>query len=253
MMKILNKYFFLLCMLLLFSACNNENANDCIQTTGTIISKEFVVDSFDKIIVYEGVELFIIESTVQKVIVETGKNLISDINLTVVNNQLEIKDNNNCNLFRDFGITKVYVYTSNITKIRNSSSYPVNSIGILTFNSLELISENFLSDHLNAGDFNLEVNSQTINIVANGPSNHTLKGFVDTININFAGNNPRFEGKDLLVKNAQLFARSTNDILIKVSDKVDGNLYSTGDVILLKKPTIIDLETHFTGKILTNY
>ena len=45
----------------------------------------------------------------------------------------------------------------------------------------------------------------------------------------------------------------TNDILIKVSNKVNGNLYSTGDVILLKKSTIIDLETHFTGKILTNY
>ena len=123
----------------------------------------------------------------------------------------------------------------------------------MAFNSLELISEDYLSDYLNAGDFNLEVNAQSIQLVANGPSNHTVKGFCNAINITFAGNNPRFNGEDLLVKNATIFARSTNDILIKVSDKITGNLYSTGDVILLKKPTITDLKAHYTGKVIHNY
>jgi hypothetical protein len=251
--KIVKKYTALFCIILLFSTCNDKDVNNCMQTTGTIISKEFLVDSFDKIIVNNGVELFIKESSEQKIVVETGKNLLSDIILTVSDNQLEITDNNDCNFFRDYGVTKVYIYVSNITRIRNSSTYPVNSIGILNFDTLQLISENYLSDYLNFGDFNLEVNSQTVNIIANGPSNHTIKGFSNKINIYFAGNDPRFNGEDLLVKNAQLFARSTNDILIKASEKVSGNLYSTGDVILLKKPLTINLKAYFTGKVINRY
>ena len=239
--------------MILLSTCNDKNANDCFQTAGTIIRKEFNLAPFEKIIINERIELFIQKSSEQKIIVETGTNLLSDIKLTVENNQLEISDNNDCNFFRKYGITKVYLSVSNITHIRNSSTFPVHSIGILNFESLELVSEDYLSDYLNSGDFHLKVKSRYLKIIANGTSNHKIKGFTDNLNINFAGSNPRFEGSDLLVKNATLFARSTNDILLKVSEKVTGNLYSTGNVILLQKPALIDLKEHFTGKVIFNY
>jgi len=250
-MKIMKKYTALFCILLLFVACDNDYG--CFKTTGTLVSQEFLVDPFDKIIVYEGIELYIKESLEQKIVVETDKDLLSGIHLTVNDRQLEITNNNDCDFFRNVGLTKVYIYVSNITHIRNSSTFPVHSIGVLNFDTLHLISEDYLSDYFNSGDFNLEVNSQTINIVANGPSNHTISGLSETIHINFAGSNPRFEGSELLVKNATLFARSTNDILIKVSEKISGSLYSTGDVVLLKKPLIIDLKEYYKGKVIHNY
>lgn len=239
--------------IVLLSTCNDKNATDCFQTSGTMIRKKFHLASFEKIVINERIELFIQESSEQKIIVETGINLLSDIKLTVENNQLEISDNNDCNFFRKYDITKVYLSISNIKRIRNSSTFPVHSIGVLNFDSLELISEDYLSDYLNSGDFNLEVNSRYIKIIANGTSNHKIRGFTDNLNINFAGGNPRFEGSDLLVKNATILTKSTNDILLKVTDKITGNLHSTGNVILFHKPAIIDLKEHFTGEVIFNY
>lgn len=247
MMKIIKKYSIFLFFIFLFSACNNKNNDDLT------IRKEFLTAPFTQIIVNEGIALFVIESTEQKVVIETEEDLFNGIDLNISNNQLEVSNINNSSFFNDFNTIKVYVYSTNITKIRNSSTYPVSSIGVLNFDSLVLISEDYLSDYLNYGDFNLELNSKNVTIIANGPSNHYLKGSCNNININFAGSHPRFEGEDFLVKNATLFARSTNDILIKVSEKISGDLYSTGDVILFKEPTIIDLRAHFSGKVISRY
>lgn len=252
-MKIIKKQFILFTTLLLFITCNTKDANNCFQTTGTIVKQEFFVDFFHKIIINQRIELFVQESNIQKVIVETGENLLSDIILTVNDNRLEITNNNECNLVRDFGITKVYVYTNNITEIRNSSTLPVHSIGTLNFPELTLISENYLSDYLNSGDFNLDVHTNKLSLVANGPSNHSITGFADYLSVNLAGSNPRFDGQNLSVNNASIFARSSNDILIKVTNEVSGNLYNTGDVILFKEPNIMNLKAHYTGNVIYNY
>lgn len=42
-----------------FLSCDSENANDCFQTSGTPITKEFVVNDFNKINIAEGIELII--------------------------------------------------------------------------------------------------------------------------------------------------------------------------------------------------
>jgi hypothetical protein len=252
-MKKLKKTFIVFIALIFFISCDNKDANDCFQKAGTIITEEVTVDNFTEIIVNERIELFIKESNVQKVLIETGENLLTDIELTVKNSQLEIKNYNECNFVRDFGITKVYIYSPNITEIRNSSSLPVHSVGLLNYPELALISENYLSDYLNSGDFNLEINNNKLSLVANGPSNHTITGSTNYLNINLAGSNPRFDGKNLVAKDAYLFARSTNDILIKVTNEVNGNLFNTGDVILYKKPNIINLNTYYTGKVIHNY
>lgn len=239
--------------LFLFFSCNDKDANDCFQRAGNMIKEEFVLADFDKIIVYNGIEIYIKESNEQKIIVETGENLMPDIILTVKNNQLEIIDNNKCNLVRDYNITKVYLYKKNITQIRNSSTSAVHSIGVLNYPNLDLISENHQSGYLNSGDFNLNINTNNLSLIANGASNHTISGTTNNLRINLAGSNPRFNGEKLTAENAYLFARSTNDILITVNNEVSGNLYSTGDVILFKKPSIMNLNTHYTGKVIYNY
>lgn len=246
-------YFWSLLISIIITSCDDENAGDCIQTEGERTHKEITFASFEEIIVNENIELYIIDSEEDKIVIEGGENLIEDIETNITNNTLEITNNNTCFFDRDFETIKVFVYNNNITRIRNSSNLPVYSIGTLHYTSLELISENYLSDYLNSGDFNLDLNTTSLRIVANGPSNYSLTGNCENININFAGANPRFEGENLLVESAFLFARSTNDIIINVTNEISGNLYSTGDVILVNEPNIINLNAHYTGLIITDY
>ncbi|MDC9724010.1 MAG: DUF2807 domain-containing protein [Urechidicola sp.] len=103
----------LLMVLVTILGCDSEDAPDCFKTAGSIIQEEMTLPSFDRILIHEGVELLIKEGTTQMVFVESGANLIGNVTVEVVNNQLIAKDNNGCNLVRDYGLTKIIVTSPN--------------------------------------------------------------------------------------------------------------------------------------------
>ena len=246
-MKHLLKY----CLfLLLITSCDSEDSGDCFQKAGTIEQYEISVSTFSKILVNERIELIVKDGPVQKVVLETGKNLKGDVTIEVIGNQLIATNNNKCNFVREYGITKVYVTAPNITEIRNSSELTVSSDGVLTYPSLRLLSEDWQSDYLNIGDFNIEVNNTSTSVVSNGISNFYIKGNTTNLNINFASGDSRFEGKNLIANNVKLLSKSSNDILVNPQDKIEGNIYSLGNVIAFNEPEIVNVTEHYKGKLI---
>jgi len=238
----------------LLLTCNGENAPDCFQNAGPIIQEEFTLDAFDKITVFERVELIIKDEATQKVVIETGKFLLNDIEVNVADGRLIIRNNNGCNLTRDYGITKVYVSSPNLTEIRNSSGLTVSSDGVLNYESFTLLSEDFnaTEDFHTDGDFNLEVNSDVISIVTNNISNVFMSGIVETININFASGDSRFEGANLIAQNINIFHRSSNDMIVNPQESLTGEIRSTGNVISLSQPPIVTVDEFYTGSLIFN-
>jgi len=77
------RYFvYILVSILLFS-CNGENVPDCFQNSGSIVQQEIEVANFDKITVFERIELIISDEPIQKVVLETGEYLLNDIEIKV--------------------------------------------------------------------------------------------------------------------------------------------------------------------------
>src|SRR5690606_34878476 len=149
----------------LMLACNSEHANDCFQTSGAIIQQEIMLPSFTKILVNRDVELIIKEGIEQKVVIETGTNLLSDVTAVVIDDELVLTDNNTCNYFRDYNITKVYVTSPNITEIRSSTQYDVRSDGVLTYPSLALLSEDYNApESVTVGNFHLQLNNSALSV-----------------------------------------------------------------------------------------
>jgi len=236
-------------------ACNGENVPDCFQNAGSIVQQEFIVDSFDKITVFERIELIVKEEIDQKVVVETGEYMLNDIKVYVEDGRLIIMNENGCNLSRDYGITKVFVSASNLTEIRNSSGLTVSSDGILNYNNLLLKSEDFDVEEAffhTDGDFNLQVNSESIVIVTNDLTNIFMSGSVENINIGFFSGAGRFEGRDLIAQNVTLFHRGSNDMIINPQQSLTGEIRSTGDVISINQPPVVDLEEFYTGRLIFN-
>ncbi|VAV83951.1 hypothetical protein MNBD_BACTEROID02-1755, partial [hydrothermal vent metagenome] len=52
----MKKVIYIISLLLVF-ACNSEDANDCFQTSGSIIQQEVTVGAFTKILVNRDIEL----------------------------------------------------------------------------------------------------------------------------------------------------------------------------------------------------
>ena len=229
-------------------SCNGDKVPDCFQNTGDIIQQEFHVGDFSKISVFERVELIISEGPVQSVVVETGEYLMNDIKIRVENDRLIIKNENVCNLTRDYGVTKVYVSAPNLTEIRNSSGLAVSSNGVLNYPSLDLISENFENEdefHTD-GDFRLQVNCQNIYVATNNLSKLFISGAVDDLSINFYSGDSRFEGADLVARNIAIFHRGTNDMILNPQQSVTGEMRITGDVILINELPVVDIRVFYT-------
>lgn len=245
----MKKIIYILSLILLFG-CNSENASDCFQSTGDIIQQEFQVSAFTEVTVFENVELFITQGAVQQVILETGTNLMNDVEAYVENGRLIVKDNNGCNLTRDYGITKAFVTTPNLTQIRNSSNLDVNSIGILNFEDLKLVSEDDSGNFYNVGNFNVALNCTDLFVVINNFTTSTISGTVENLRVNHASGDGRFEGRFLVAQNVRVYHRGTNDIIVNPQLSLTASLVSTGDVISVAIPENLDVTEQFDGRVI---
>ncbi len=235
-----------------FLGCDSEDAGDCLQKSGEIVQKELKVEDFHEIMVYDKIKLFIQQGEEQKVIVETGKNLLNEVSAEVVDGRLILKNENRCNLVRDYGITSIKVTVTNLTYLRHAGNFPLESIGTLSLDKLWLVSENQarnLEIYTN-GDFNLKLNVEDLRITADNYSHFFLEGKVQNFDLFFAAGDGRLEARDLFVQNYEIFHRGTNKLIINPQQSLKGDIYSYGDVISVNRPPIVSVKEHFRGKLI---
>jgi hypothetical protein len=248
----MKKIIFILVLILLFS-CNSENASDCFQTTGAIVQKEVIVSSFDKILVNRDIKLIIKDGLEQKLIIESGKNLLNDVEAVVVDGKLILTDNNSCNYVRNYGVTKVFITSPNITEIRSSTQYDVRSEGVLTYPNLTILAEDYSDPStFTNGNFRLEIDNNSFNVVFNNISNGFISGKTNNLNVTLAAGTSRFEAQNLVAQNVAIWNRSSNDMILNPQLSITGKISGTGDVICLNKPQIVDVEEQYKGKLIFN-
>ena len=245
----MKKYFYFI--FIFICSCNSENAPDCFKAAGTILEFELSVSPFSKILVNNKIQLFIEEGVEYKVVVETGENIINEIDVIVTDGTLYLTNTIGCNFVRDYGITKVFVTAPNIEEIRNNSSLTVSSIGVLRYSNLSLLSEDFeLGGSYTNGDFILDLEVENLNIVANGFSDFFLTGTAVKAEIALYSGNSRVEAADLLIHDLMVFHRSTNKIIVNPQMSIIGEIRSLGDVISKNEPPLIDVAEYYTGRLI---
>lgn len=224
---------------------------DCIETSGAMVRKEFNLPNFNKIIVYNGVALVVTEGPEFKVEVESAKNLFDQIELSVKDSLLALRDNSSCNWVRKYGKTTVYITAPNIEELHSKTEKTISSNGILKFPILRLISMD-LSDGAGTGDFNIQVDNNQVVIENNNVSRYYISGKTNELRINFYDGNGRFMGDNLIAKSIAIYHRGSNDIIIYPTESVSGKMVSTGNLILKNTPPIIDVQALYLGHIIFN-
>lgn len=237
---------------LLVMGCDSENAINCIQTTGKPVTKEFEVPTFSKIFAGSRVKLYLTYGDTQKVVVKTGKNLLNDVSVSVDNDELYLKNKNACNLVRDYKETAIYVTSPNITVIRNGSPYTIESTNTLKYPELTLLSEDEENEdefHTD-GDFKLDLESHSLKIVSNKLSNYYLSGTVADFSIQFLSGDGWIKAENLVAQHIAVFHRGTSKIVVNPKQSLTGKLVSTGDLIAVNHPPVLEVEELYTGKLI---
>ncbi|MHA7942028.1 head GIN domain-containing protein [Formosa sp. 3Alg 14/1] len=231
-------------------SCDSESANDCFQTSGTIISKTIELDAFEKILVNRNIELTIIQGAKLKALIETGENLMNDVEVKVVAGELQLTDHNTCNLFRDYDPTKITITAPYFNAIRSSTQFEIKSEGVLTLDKLELFSEDYNnSEVFTVGDFRLQVDVEELGVVSNNISVYYISGNSNTLSVGFYAGGGRFEGANLIANTVNVYHRGSNDIIVNPQESLTGELVSTGDLISKNRPETIDVDVKFKGQL----
>ena len=256
MMKLKRTYFFrmlgLLLLPLFISSCDKEDGPDCFQTTGAIVQKEIELAAFNEIIVYDRINLFIAQGPEQEIVIESGKNLISGVSAEVQDNRLILKNSDKCNLFREYNLTSVYVTVPNLTWIQNAGNTVVESVGELHFPKIWLRSlnqEDTKGVYTN-GDFRLNLVSESIRVTGDDFSNFFLSGRTDYLKLYIAAGDGRVEAQDLEAGAVEIQHRGTNKLFVNPQQVLKGEIRSTGDVISVNRPPVVEVETFYTGKLI---
>ena len=246
------KYFQLPGICLLILGCGGDNTPDCFQKEGDRVRELITVAAFDRITVFENIEMVLIQGNEQSVEIETGEFLRNEVSAEVTDGELILRDENNCNFFRDYNSTIIYVTTPDLTEVRSSTGFPVRSQGTLNFTDLTLISESFTmpENETTDGSFDLSLNTQSVNVVVNGIAYFRLRGTTENLDITIAAGDSRIEAEDLLANAVNLNHRGSNDILVNPQESLQGIIRSTGDVISYNRPDIIDVEEVFNGRLI---
>lgn len=236
---------------ILIVACSKEDANDCIQNAGTTIQQDLSVSNFSKILVNRDINLVIKEASEYSVVIETGEYLINDIKAKVVGEQLQLTNNNTCNFVRDYGLTTIYVSAPDITEIRSSTQHSIVSDGTLNYDDLRLFSEDFNGiGTITSGNYRLDVNTNRLRVVANNLSTFHITGEVENLFVRFFSGIGRFEGRNLMAQNVEIYHRGGNDIIVNPQEELIGNLYGTGNLISINRPDVVDVVQHYTGELI---
>jgi hypothetical protein len=232
-------------------SCAKDNAPDCIQTAGSPSVMEQNIDSFNRILVNENIELILLQGSEYNIKIESGEHLISDIYYSIDNNGLlTLSDNNQCNWVRSYVPTKIFVTTPNLIEIRSNTQYTIKSEGILTFPNLKLISENFNNDNISSGDFNLQVQNQSIRVISNNISQFFISGSTNTLFVGFYSGTTAFFGANLFANDVTISHRSSHDIIVNSLQSLSGVLRSTGNLISVNEPPIVDVTELYTGSLI---
>ncbi|TMM56358.1 DUF2807 domain-containing protein [Maribacter algarum] len=240
----------LLCLFL--TSCNSESAPDCFQSAGDLVREEVSVADFNKITVFENVGLVLKQGPEIKVEIETGENLRNEVEVTVEDGRLLLRNTNDCNYFREYGLTKIYVTAPNIGEIRSSTGLKIESDGVLAYPILRLISESFNNPESETtdGEFDLELDTDDVTALVNGIAYFRLRGRTEFFGATIAAGDSRIEAQNLRANLVDVDHRGSNDILVNPQQGIKGEIRGTGDVISFNEPFLIQVEELFKGKLI---
>ena len=241
--------------LLVLTACGSDNVGDCFEGEGDPVEITYDLPEFTKLRSETDVIVYIKQGPEQKVVLKTGENMVSDAVIEALDGGiLRLKNAKRCNLFRDYQNFVVYVTTPNLTEIRNASGEAIYSDGVLNFPDLRLSSDTIFeigdTPPKKSGNFYLDLESNRVEVRANGKSVFYLKGTANNLTASFFNEAPRLEARDLIAQNVTVNQTSANKMIVNPQASIKGTIFGTGDVISVNRPAVVEVEEKYTGRLI---
>ena len=199
---------------------------------------------FKQIILYDNINLVLTQDTTEVIVVEGGKNLLPNIETTIAQNVLTLKNNVSCKGLRSPGeVVTVYVSVKALEQLDYNGSGNVTATNTIVSDKL------FIYSYKGAGNINLHLQTKVAGVyIHQENADVTLSG---SSNEFFTYTNARgtIDLKNLEVKKMVIEYGSVRNAALHVTESLDAIIYHTGNLYYRGNPQV-KLQTHSTGQLL---
>lgn len=249
--RFMKPYLFLFLTMWVFSSCDLEATKNCFQSKGDTIKRSYDVMDMQKITIRENIRLEITYGKENRLEAEGRKSHLDQLTIVQDGEDYEFSADGLCKTGFTEAPIVLKLVTSKLNYIRNSSQFNVVSTSTLNLKSLTLIAEDFNdTEALNLGGFQLSVESERINITGTGLSNFEVSGITEVFNFGTYSGSGSILARHLDAKVVTFHHRSFSDAVVNPSESLTGKILSTGNLICIKKPPLVEVEEFYTGKLI---
>ncbi len=209
----------------ILSSCNN--GINCSIGSGPIVTEEIELGSFSQINFEVAGNVTIIESTEQKVVVESHQNMVDQINTSISDDTWRIRFRT---CFRNYDKFNVTIYTTNINGILLSGSGNITSQGMVP-------SENLVA--LISGSGNITFETQTDNVSADisGSGNIILSGSSNSQIFGISGSGG-IRSFDMSSIKCDITISGSGNCEVNASQNLDVRISGSGSVFYKGNPSL---------------
>ncbi|MFY7971536.1 MAG: GIN domain-containing protein [Flavobacteriales bacterium] len=171
--KIIQHRLFIAAMLLvLFCACNKEQAPDCFKKAGDDITITRTLEDFESIEWRDYLQIELVSAPEQKIEITGPKNILPKISTEVEEGRLYIENKNTCNVVRSFNrLITLRIYSPDFPLLINRGQGDVTLIDTLSCEHFQI------ENHHSAGLISGVLQCDTVKLITHtGPVDITLKG-----------------------------------------------------------------------------
>jgi hypothetical protein len=235
-------------LLTVFMLVGCSSMSDCLSDSGAPKKLAFDLPEIEGVVLNPNMSLHLVPSENFRFEIDTRSRLESDFSWRVEEGMLILEQNQGCTWSRGYGMVHVTVYAPNLKRINTYSEGNITNEGVLTWPELHFrVLER--SGAAPSGEIKLNILNQRLTIESNTVAYTYVEGQTQLLQLLYYGGIGRCDTRNLQATEADIFHRSSNDLFINVSQRVSGQLLSTGHLWLAQTPETLDVTTTFTGQV----
>ncbi len=239
--------FLCIIVLLFVTACKKPENRSCFKGTGKVVTQYISLPSFQSMELHQRLNIVLVQDSLDFLEIAAGENLQNFIDWSVVDGELEIKNQNKCAYLRyKTGDVKITIHFKSLAKLIYWGSELLVSRDTIQADYLDVL----MND--GAGDLDLRIHANVINVVnPHGFSNISIDGICKFLRLDIDGYGT-FDTRDLKVTDsiAVMYASNGTSFLDAQNIKIKAELSSSGNVMYQGLPSVIQKMRYGTGDLI---
>ncbi len=236
-----------ICLLLLplFAtlACNDEDAPDCLKSSGKVVKQQRMIGRFSQVFLYDDADLYLKMGTESVITVEAGENLLPKIQTTHSGDSLVIRNSNRCNWVRSYrkplrvtvsipSGTDLFIIHNGYGEVKSLDSLRLNYLSAVSFDG--------------GGPIDLHGNFNYAVVFSNSPAPISLSGKAEEATIWLNRAIGRLSAEKLVAQKCIVRHSGSNEIRVFPVQELQAEITEHGTVAYYHEPAKI--VSTITGK-----